>query len=54
MYRWIWLVVALVAMSCGAPEPPEEWTVERQAGADDRVGTATICSDIEDLSLIHI
>lgn len=49
MTRWIWVVVALVAMSCSGPEKPEGWRIERQA--DDTASRSTICDDVEAIAL---
>lgn len=51
--KWrLWIVVALVAASCAAPEAPEGWDIQRLAPADDELTSdPTVCDDVRTLAL---
>ncbi len=46
-----WLAVSSLAASCAAPEPPEEWVVQRVAPTEVREETGGVCHDVRVLAL---
>jgi hypothetical protein len=55
MKRWLWpvvaLVVALIAASCAAPDPPDAWAVQRLTPTEDVVADPGVCDDVRALAL---
>lgn len=45
------LVVALIAASCAAPEPPDAWAVQRLTPTEEVVADPGVCDDVRALAL---
>ena len=46
-----WLAVSSLAASCAAPEPPEEWVVQRVTPTEVREESGGVCHDVRVLAL---